>query len=235
MNAIRLSLFALAATLACLDGYAADTRETRNVSGFNAIELAVPAKLQLTQGDKEGMTIEGDSADLANIDAVVESGTLHIRPKSRLGFRWTSRVRIAVDAKQVEKLGIAGAGDITSASLRTPSLKLGIAGSGDIRIAALETERAELKISGSGDMRLAGKATVIESHISGSGDVRAERLEAKRVKVSIAGAGDVSIWAREALEVKIAGAGDVRYYGDPTIEKKIAGAGSLKRLGLAPS
>lgn len=236
MIAIRAS--AIAAFLLCfaaLDCAAADTRETRNVTGFNAIKLAVPAKLQVTQSGKEGLVIEGEAADLANVETVVEGRTLQIRARSRFGHRWNSKVRIAIDLKEIELLGISGAGDVTAQALRTPSLKLAISGSGDIRIAALDTERAEISISGSGDIHLAGRAATVDSRISGSGDVKAERLEARRATVSISGAGDVAVWAREALQVKIAGSGDVRYYGDPTVEKKIMGAGSIKRLGPAPS
>ena len=216
-------------------GALADTREARNVSGFTAIRLAVPATLKLIQGETEGLAIEGPADELALIETVVENGVLQIR-KQRSTWSWKSdKVRITVNAKRIESLAISGSGDINARTLRSPALKLAISGSGDIHIPALDAERAEVAITGSGDVTLGGKAATVTSHISGSGDLKAARLEARDVTISISGSGDVAVWAREALRVKIAGAGDVRYYGDPTVEKRIAGSGSVKRLGPAPS
>ena len=231
-----LAALAMAGTcLAATDTAAAERRETRPVSGFVAIGLAVPAKLEVIQGETEGMAIEGEESALANVETVVEDGTLKIRAKSRVNFAWNSKLRITVNAKRIESLAISGAGDIQAQTLRSPSLKVTISGSGDVRIATLDTERLEVAIHGSGDVRLAGKAAEVSSRIAGSGDLKAERLEARQVKISIAGSGDAAVWARESLAVKIAGSGDVRYYGDPTIDKTIMGSGSVKRLGPAPS
>lgn len=236
------SLVALAAAslgLIATPAEAATVRENRAVSGFDGIRLAVPAKLELIQGDTESFVIEGDAEDLAKVDTVVEDGVLHIRrPRDKSPFNWGSwdpKFRITVNARRIESLSIAGSGDIRAAALRSPSLKLSIAGSGDIRVPSLETGKVVVAISGSGDVTLGGRATSVTSHISGSGDLKAEKLQAQQVSVSIAGSGDVAVWARESLEVKIAGAGDVRYYGDPTVEKRIAGSGSVKRLGPAPT
>ncbi len=218
----------------------ADVRQTPAVGGFSGIRLAVPAKMEVIQGDTESVALEGSAEDLARVETVVEEGVLHIRSKNRVNWSWNPKIRITVNAKRIESLAISGSGDIVARTVRSPSLKLAISGSGDIRVPALDTEKATVSISGSGDVVLGGKAGTLTSHISGSGDLKADRLETRQATVSISGSGDVAVWARDALQVKIAGAGiagagDVRYYGDPTVEKRIAGSGSVKRLGLAPS
>jgi hypothetical protein len=223
----------LAAALFAADALA-DIQD-RAVSGFSGLRLAVPAKVELIQGNTESLTIEGASEDLAKIETVVEDGTLHVRTSGRPDWSWAPKLRITLHAKRIDSLAISGAGDIRAKSLKAGALKLAIAGSGDIRIAVLEADSATVAISGSGDVNLAGRAATVTSHISGSGDLRAERLEARNVIVSIAGSGDVAVWAREALHVSIAGSGDVRYYGDPSLERKILGSGSVKRLGPAPT
>jgi len=231
----RAAFAAALLVLLASPAFAADVRENRAVSGFAGIRLAVPAKLELVQGDAETFVIEGAAADVAQVEAVVEGGVLHIRSKSRMSWSWNPKLRITVNAKRVESLAISGSGDIAAKSVRSPALKIAISGSGDIRIPALETDSAVVAISGSGDVRLGGRAGSVTSHISGSGDLKAEQLEARNVSVSIAGSGDVSVWAREALQVRIAGSGDVRYYGDPSVDKTVQGSGSVRRLGPAPS
>jgi len=215
--------------------------QTPAVSGFTGVRLAVPGKMEVIQGGTESISIEGSAEDLAKIEAVVESGVLHIRLKERSStwnsssWNWNPRFKLTVNAKNIDQLAISGSGDIHSNSIKSGAIKLAISGSGDIRIPALDADSATLAISGSGDMTLGGRAGSIESSISGSGDVKAEKLEARNVKVAISGAGDVKVWAREALTVRIAGSGDVRYYGDPSVEKRIAGSGSVKRMGANPT
>jgi hypothetical protein len=230
-------VLAVACVALPLLGEAADGRLAPPVSGFSAIRLAVPAKMEVIQGETESVTVEGSEEDLAKIEVLVEDGVLQIRARER-NTRWSSRnttFRITANAKRVESLGISGSGDILAKSLRTPAIKLAISGSGDIRIPALDTQKTTVSISGSGDVLVGGKTGSLDSHISGSGTVKAEKLDSRQATVSISGSGDAVLWARESLQVKIAGAGDVRYYGDPTVEKRIAGSGSVKRLGLAPS
>jgi hypothetical protein len=226
---MALAVFATAALCA-------DKRETRPVSGFKGIDLAVPGKLEIIQGDTESLTLEGPDDVLADIETVVrDDGILLIRRRNRGGWPWRTELRIVANMKQVESVAITGSGDVYAKSLRGPKLTFAIAGSGNIDVASIDTESAHLVVSGSGDIRVAGRAASVSSNISGSGDIKAPKLEARRATVSIAGAGDIALWVRDSLQVKIAGSGDVRYYGDPSIEKRIVGSGKVERLGPAPS
>lgn len=227
-----LTFAALALAIAA---QAAERRETRSVSGFTAIGLAAPIKLQLVQGDTESLVLEGEESALAELDTAVEKGELLIRPRSKGRIPFMTNVRALVTAKTIESLRISGAGDISAAALRAETLKLAISGAGDIRIGAVAASGLDVAVSGSGDVTVAGRADTFVTGISGSGDVRAAKLEARDAKVSIAGSGDVTLWAKQSLAVRIAGSGDVRYYGDPALTKSVAGSGSIKRAGAAPS
>ncbi len=229
------TVFAFMAACVALAASAADRRETRAVSGFTRISLAAPIKVQLTQADTESLVLEGDADALAEIETVVEDDTLKIRTRP-LAHAWSiGKVKAFLGAKNVERLAIAGSGDITAAALRSDNFKVAIAGSGDVRIGTLTSANVEVTVSGSGDVTLGGKADSVSSTIAGSGDLRAGKLEARQAKVSIAGSGDATLWAKEGLEVKIVGSGGVRYYGDPAVSKTVMGSGSVKRAGAAPS
>lgn len=237
MSAITRLPAALAVIAACATFAvaAADLRESRPVSGFSAIALSAPLKLELVQGDTETLVLEGDERALADLETSVENGALRIRTKSKFSAPWHSKVRAFVTARNIGALGISGSGDITTQALRSPSLKISIAGSGDIYIASLASTNLDVSVSGSGDVYVAGKSDGFETHIAGSGDVKAGKLETRAAKVSIAGSGDATVWAKDSLAVSIAGSGDVRYYGDPAIKKSIVGAGSVRRVGTSPS
>jgi hypothetical protein len=237
MNSIfRLTAaFALMIASVTLAASAADKRETRPVSGFTGISLAAPLKLQFTQGDTEGLVLEGDEAALAELVTVVKNGTLDIRTRSRAYPSSLGKVKAFVTAKTLEKLSIAGSGDIAGPILRSERLRVAISGSGDVRIGTLASGTVDVSVSGSGNVTLGGKAESVTTSIAGSGDAQLAKLEARRAKVSIAGSGDATFWAKDALEVSIVGSGDVRYYGDPALTTSVIGAGTVKRAGATPS
>ena len=221
MNApTRFSLAALLALALALPAAATTTTQARALTGFTAIALSAPIRVDLTIGATESVVLEGDEEALARIETVVENGTLKIRRKPQ-SPQWSvgwnrSVVRARVTAKRIDALGIAGSGDIHAASISGDTLAVSIAGSGDVAVAG-------------------GKVGTLSVNIAGSGDVKVAKLEARSVSVSISGSGDVLVWARESLSVKVAGSGDVRYYGDPAVGKKVAGSGNVKRLGAAPT
>lgn len=209
--------------------------ESRAVSGFNGIALALDAQVEIQQGSAEGVTVEADDNILPLIETVVENGSLIIRRTSANASLSPSKLKIVVHAKTIERLSIAGSGDIRAEALKAPALKASISGSGDMRIKSLEAGALKVNIVGSGDFSAAGHAASVHARIAGSGDVKAAKLEAKDVEVRIAGSGDAIVWARGTLKVKVAGSGDVKYFGDAALRQSVVGSGSIQRLGAAPA
>lgn len=215
-------------------GSATIKTETREVSGFTGIALSLNAALEIRQGGSEGLSIETDDNILPLIETVVENATLKIRHKSRNTLSPTKGLKIVVNAKNLDRIDVAGGGDIFAERLWAAALKAGVSGSGDIRIKSLEAEVLKISIAGSGDFEAAGSVARMHASIAGSGDIKAGKLDAKAVELKIAGSGDAIVWARDSLKLRIAGSGDVAYYGDARVQKSIAGSGSVKRLGASP-
>ncbi len=229
---MRLAPFLLCVSLA-FAASAADKRETRAVDSFTAIGLSAPVTVYLTQGDKESLVLEGDEEALAQLDTVVENGSLKLEQKTHGHVRYMGKVKAYVTAREIRKLAISGSGDIKAETLRVSDLKLSIGGSGDIRIGQLSAAKLEASIGGSGDITVAGKADSIQGSIAGSGDLRAGKLEVAEAKMSVAGSGDATLWSRDSLTASVVGSGDIRYYGDPKVRTSIIGSGSVKRIGAA--
>jgi len=155
---------ALAAHIALFPGPAAATEsgsgrivgsgvnktESRAVSGFHGIGLAVDAKVELREGGSEGLSITGDDNVVPLIETVVEDGILKIRwPRNRNCSTRYKELVIVVDAKTIDSLAVAG--------LRTAN------------VWAAETLPAS--VAGSGDVRYVGKPQVTMS-VAGSGSVK---------------------------------------------------------------
>jgi Putative auto-transporter adhesin, head GIN domain len=210
--------------------------ESRNVTDFTGVGVSIPAKVTIIQGDKEGVTLEGDDNILAVIETEVERGSLKLRFNERgMNVKTKTPLRVTVHAKTVDHLSVAGSGDILSDAIKSDTFKASIAGSGDINLKKLTAENVRASISGSGNFSAGGKAANVEVSIAGSGDVKVGTLESDKVKISIAGSGDATVWAKQNLSMSVAGSGDVKYYGNPEVKKSIAGSGSSKKLGDAPT
>jgi hypothetical protein len=209
--------------------------DKRSVSGFNEISLDISGKLEVIQGNTEGVTVEADDNLLPYIETAVESGRLRVRFNKHINVSTRNAIKITVNARTVEGLSVSGSGDVTANGLKTLKLRARVSGSGNIAIKALQVDDLMVAISGSGNFTADGAANSMEGSIAGSGDIRAATLSAKKVKLSIAGSGDAALWVRESLSVSVAGSGDVKYYGEGSLVKSsMAGSGSVRHMGTNP-
>ncbi len=167
----------------------AQKHETRAVSGYHSVALAAPIRVEIVQGDTEGVVLDGDEAVLSDLETVVEDGSLKIRNKSNFEPWGFSKIVAHVSVKSIDALATKGSGDIRAASLQCADLKVSIAGSGDIRIGTLSAKDLHVSIAGSGDLLVAGKVDNVSTSIAGSGDMKAAKLESRESHVSIAGSG----------------------------------------------
>jgi hypothetical protein len=207
-------------------------KEKRDVKDFNAIELAIQADINISQGNDYSFTIEGDKDLLKEIIADVRGGNLRIRTEGWARFSWNnSKVIINVTMPQVEGLSVSGSGDIKGVTpINSKSLNLRISGSGDIIIPILSVEDLDVSISGSGDVGVAGKgeASSVKARISGSGDVEVKGILFENADISISGSGDTYLEASKNLRARVVGSGDITYSGNPLIDAKVTGSGTIR-------
>jgi len=203
--------------------------ETRDVAGFHAIVLGVPARLTLRQGANESLSISGDDNIVPLVEAVVEDGTLRIR-WARKGNYSTSykSLQIVVDARSIDGLTIRGSGQIDAERLKTGDLRTTIDGSGAIALDRLDAQSVNAAIHGNGRVSATGRADSLDVTIAGSGEVLMAKLESRRARVTLQGSGQAIVWAKENLDATIAGSGEVKYYGKPQLNQTVAGSGSIR-------
>ena len=209
-------------------------QQVRPLAPFTGIALSLPARVEVRIGTTESVTVETDENLLPLVETVIEKGNLEIRAKKGASIE-TRSIKVTVQAKQIDRLALGGAGTIDTDALRSPKLQLEVGGSGSIHIKSPESETVSASLGGSGSVKLAGGNTrKLSVSIGGSGDVHAGQLKAADVEVSIGGSGDATVWASNALQAAVAGSGDVNYYGDPKVQSAVVGSGGAKRLGPAP-
>jgi hypothetical protein len=239
-SSLRLSLFVAPAALllaGCgwnlIVGAGQVASETREVSGFDAVQLTGSGDLIITQGDEEALTIEAEDNILPYLSSTVQGGTLVLGADTNWTtiVRPTRPVRYLLAVQELRAIDVSGSGTVQAGSLTAEQLAVTVSGSSDVIIEQLAAAGLTYTVSGSGNANMAGEVTAQQVEISGSGDYQAGDLASQTAEVRISGAGSATLWVQESLEADISGSGTVRYYGSPAVSSQVSGSGDVEGLG----
>ena len=210
-----LAVLALCATtlVACDDvsfglgvrGSGTVVTETRDVAGFDAIELQTSGDVVITVTGTDSVTIEAEDNLVPLLTTEVQGGRLELGTSGSIS--------------PTEPIVYT----ITVASLNG----VRITGSGDVAATEVDSAAMEVEISGSGNVTATGSADELTVQISGSGNYAGGELIAVRAEVDISGSGNVLVNAADTLDVTISGSGNVEYLGDPAVSQSIPGSGAV--------
>jgi hypothetical protein len=191
------------------DGPAKVASESRNVSGFDEVELRGVGNLSIEQTGGESLTVEAEEDVLPKLTSEVANDRLIIGPEPGTTVRTAEPINYTLTVEDLNALEVSG--------------------SGDVEAEGIDTDRLAVTVGGAGNVEIGGEADEQEISISGSGAYRAEDLESREAKVSVAGAGSAIVNASEKLDVTVSGAGSVEYVGDPTVEQDVSEAGRVSK------
>ena len=136
--------------------------ETREVSGFDSIDLSGFGEVNVTQGGGESLTIETDDNVMEHVKAEVSGGTLNLGFEDGVNAVLPTRLVFTVGVDELTSVSISGSGDIESEMIVTDRFDATISGSGDVQIPELTADAVEARISGAGEIDLGGTVPVIE-------------------------------------------------------------------------
>jgi len=210
---------------------------TYELATFDQIATVGPQDIVITYGETQSVRAEGSGQALAELEVVVEDGELTIRPKdqSAFGFDW-DRFRSTtfhITVPQLQRVSLAGSGDITVDRIEGDSFEGTIAGPGKLSIADLKVDEADFSIAGSGDLVVAGTAREADVRIGGSGKIQAGGLRSENASIAIGGSGDVALTVQDQARISIAGSGDVDISGPARCSLTRMGSGDVRCNGQA--
>jgi hypothetical protein len=183
--------------------------ESRDVEGFDEVELRGIGNLSIEQTGSESLTVEAEEDVLPKLTTEVVNDRLIIGPKPGTTIRTTAPINYTLTVEALDALEVSG--------------------SGDVEAEGISTERLAVTIGGAGNVKAGGEADKQEIDISGSGAYRAENLNSREAKISVSGAGSAIVNVSEELDADVSGVGSVEYIGDPTVEQDVSGAGRVSK------
>lgn len=226
-----------------------------NLDTFDAVEYALPYKVEFVQTSSPFVELEGNDDAIERIDVEVRRGNLYLtRQRSPWWKSFRGDVSVVIGYDNLEAITMAGSGDGKAESIQADAFRVKIAGSAGLEINGIQADelniavsgsgRAELDgviamsvattIAGSGNVKLVGTTTNQSVSISGSGDHNARNLQSSIADAKVRGSGDIVLWANEELDATVMGSGDIDYYGNASVSRRVQGSGDLRHRGQEP-
>jgi hypothetical protein len=207
--------------------------QTREVNGFDAVNVEYPAQVLIKQGSTESVKIEAEDNLLPNLKTQVKNGTLEIfyRRENGKHVNPTKTVQITITVKDLTEVDFTSAGELMIEKLKTDSLDVSLSGAGSLNLEDIQVQALDVSLSGAGSMTASGTANDLNLNISGFGDFKGAELHDKNARVNISGAGSATVWVDDNLTAEVSGAGSVSYYGSPSVTRDISGIGDVSHAG----
>ena len=227
-TSLFIALVGLLTLAACKQDPGILITEERSLPSFTALELGGAGKVLITQDTTYAIRIEAGDRLMNYIETEVTNGKLRIWERSNRFHNWKP-VRYFVSAAYLDRIVLAGSGEITGNDFQTQDLELILAGSGRIYVAA-DPAHTRAEITGSGQIDVTGATQTLDLRITGSGEFECRSFISDTTDVTITGSGRAVVNTTEALFAKISGSGDIWYYGNPpVVETNISGSGTIQR------
>jgi predicted small secreted protein len=204
--------------------------ESRDVSGFDSVNLAGSGDVIITQGEGESLTIETYDNIMEFVTSEVRDGALYLGVEDQTNII-PRRLIFTVGVDELSVANLAGSGSIEAGDIETDSLEIVVGGSGSANVDSLTADDLTVRIAGSGSAEVAGEVAEQNIRISGSGKYQAGDLRTEETVIEISGSGDATVWMTGSLDADVSGSGTINYYGNPTVNSSSSGSGDINSLG----
>ena len=166
------------------------TQNVENIGAFENIISNAPFDVEFTQRDVQKVMIQGDPAQIENVNLTYMGNTLVVGSKENTDV---SRVKVIIEA---------------------PNLACAVAsGSGDIDVKYLDNLNFTATVTGAGDIELTGTCDKAEYTVTGSGDIDAEEFRVEYLNATVTGSGSIDCRCTETLNANVVGSGEIEIHG----------------------
>ena len=221
----RLALAVLFLSAAA-PAYAAE-RDFPN-AGFDKVDLAAAAKVDIRTGGRFAVHASGDPKWLDLLNIRVVQGTLVIGwNRDHINMNGHDPLHIQVTMPRISGTTLSGAGTITVDRADGPDFAATIRGAGTIDLPALHANQARFEMGGAGKITAAGSAGLVDAHVRGFGAIELAGLAARAGKFTMAGTGSIKARVDGPAEATMNGVGSIDVVGNPRCTVHKNGLGSV--------
>ena len=212
---VAMAASAILLSVALAPPVGAQQRQSRPLTGFDAIEVGGGVDLVVRKGDTFVVEVAAKEDELAKIVTEVVGKTLQIKRKSSF-FDWGNGGTVYVTLPTLVSLDASGGSDAKAeGTFSSDNLRIGASGGSDLTI-DVAAGTLSVEASGGSDIRLSGTARSAHVESSGGSDLNASALAADEVNVESSGGSDLVVGVvRQKIGGEASGGSDVTYSGTP--------------------
>lgn len=213
MRYIHSILYIIIGTLilsACTDieGNGEVISETRDVTGFKAIDVDVPADVYFAIGDAYQFQIDGESNIIPEIDCSIKNDVLTIEFKDNINFNYKpqSPLKIMITAPQLTKLTVSGSTHFyINTAIREGTFTCKTSGAASVHIlTSLLIDKGQFTHSGASNLYIEDLRTnEIKMKTSGAATVSLLTLNANESTIHQSGVSKVEILSGNTQDLSI--------------------------------
>jgi hypothetical protein len=225
--------------------------ESRNLSGFNQIELATIGTLIIESGDETGVVIEAQENLIQYIETVVRGGRLVIDVQEGVNIDATRPIRYRLTVGELHEIALSSSGSAQATRMEATDFSISISSSGSLEMDGIEADQVEIAVSSSGNVRLSelvadrlnveiqssgnitigdGRADTQDISISSSGSYDARNLRSGRADARLSSSGDATVRVSEVLNARLTSSGDLFYIGNPQVDADATSSGKVEQI-----
>lgn len=231
-NLIRPTFFCFAMILLISCQLEAQKETSRNITGFDELQVSSGIDVYLSQEGSESINIEADEDIMDDIIVEKNGSTLNLRVDNKVmnWFASNGPIKIYVGFKDLKSIKVGGGSDLYGeGALEFDKLEMSASGGSDIKL-SLKANELKVHSSGGSDVKLEGYTSYFEGSASGGSDIKAQDLETEVAVINSSGGSDAHISVSRKLVANASGGSDVYYYGNPEdIESNESGGSDITR------
>jgi hypothetical protein len=203
--------------------------QTRNLSGFNAIEAGGAVHVYVKQDPAFSVQVKVDDNLQQYVIVEEENGVLMIHQQNNTSLQTTEDLKVYVTLPSLKDLVVSGASSVTGENAFTgESIRINLSGASHADM-KLDFPNVSAELSGASKATFSGKTKDIKLSASGASTVKAFELFSETAVVELSGASDANVFASLKLDAGASGASNLRYKGEATVNKSESGAGSVSK------
>lgn len=195
------------------------SKQTREISAFTKIDASGAATIIFHNSDSLGLTLEGNTDELAKIETRVVDGTLFIKPSGNFKYPY----KIHVSGNTLNHIAVSGATNFRSDNdVKSDSLIVEGSGASELNL-FVNTRSLRAIISGATNANISGTNENLYADVSGASTLKSYKLSSARTIVTSSGASTAKVFASQKLIATATGASTVKFKGEP---KEVSAEGS---------
>ncbi len=193
---------------------------------FERLEVSNALNIYVTKGSNFSIIAEGDSYDLADLEAFVSNKKLVIKYKNFIKRRYEMNLYITMP--HLTEANFSGASIAEISNFNENYLAIRARGASDIFVDS-DATNWDIELSGASILEIYGRGRNLDLNASGSSDFYASKLFIDNIDLNISGASKTWLFAYNEIIGSASGASEVIYSGNPLVDIRLSGASNVSR------